>query len=92
LHNQITKGEPKEVLDVICPRDGIIDFVAVGEAKKFWKGDLANDADAGSEIIEFSVGTSRLSTSRRLGRRFPNMSSKSSANQAIPRSDDSPSV
>ena len=56
---EITKGEPKEVLDVICPRDGVIDLSTVAvseEAKKFWKGDLASDADgATAGIIEFSV-------------------------------------
>lgn len=56
---KISKGEPKEVLDVICPRDGVIDLSTVAvseEAKKFWKGDLANVADgATAGIIEFSV-------------------------------------
>jgi hypothetical protein len=37
---KITKGDPKEVLDVICPKDGVIDLSAVAvseEQKKFWK-------------------------------------------------------
>jgi hypothetical protein len=35
----VTKGDPKEVLDVICPKDGVIDLSTVAEGEKqkdFW--------------------------------------------------------
>lgn len=59
----ITKGDPKEVLDVICPKDGVIDLstVAEGEEQKNFWGPLpaeysANAAEGATEgFIRFTV-------------------------------------
>ena len=59
----ITKGDPKEVLDVICPKDGVIDLSTVAvseEKKKFWKPlpaeYSANAAEgATARFIKFTV-------------------------------------
>lgn len=60
---KITKGDPKEVLDIICPKDGVIELstVAVSEEKeKFWKPLAAeysaNAAEGATEgFIKFTV-------------------------------------